>query len=343
MRSNDFDEIMREITSGLSGDHENDIKYLREKSEEYKDHELGKEIIRACGRMMFELLPDDAKEEIGSLISKENKGLETTMEEVRFNIYKKDFDKALQIIEPLILKHEELNMFNNDSVSEYYCFDEPFEEILYRKMNNTEKTFRRAEIDYAEMYLTYGSLLFEMKRNDDAISALKKAMRWNPANAFIAFEHAENYKIKGDIETFKELTKKIFKIAFRRKTLARCYRNMGYYFVEKQMYSEAMNCYYFSLMFEDSPSAQSELFYISSQTGVELKDPSKEELENTFRMNDIPFGADDDVLKIAYTYGKACYESGEYEPAEYFLEIVREFIDDDNIDKMIGECNEKKN
>ena len=35
----DFDSIMREITSGLTGEPEHDIPYLQEQCQKYKDHE----------------------------------------------------------------------------------------------------------------------------------------------------------------------------------------------------------------------------------------------------------------------------------------------------------------
>ena len=58
----DFDSIIREITGELTGDFKIDIAYLRDQMEKYKDHEMGKEIVRACGRLMYELIPDDDKE-----------------------------------------------------------------------------------------------------------------------------------------------------------------------------------------------------------------------------------------------------------------------------------------
>ena len=43
----DFEKIMQEITSGLTGDGEKDIQYLMEQCEKYKDHEIdGKKIVR---------------------------------------------------------------------------------------------------------------------------------------------------------------------------------------------------------------------------------------------------------------------------------------------------------
>lgn len=56
-----YDEIMQSITYGLTGDFETDQIYLKEQMEKYKDHELGKEIIRACARIMYQIIPDDKK------------------------------------------------------------------------------------------------------------------------------------------------------------------------------------------------------------------------------------------------------------------------------------------
>ena len=60
----DYQEIMRDIASGLTGENEKDIQYLMEQMEKYKDHELGKEIIRACGRLISGMLPEDKADEL---------------------------------------------------------------------------------------------------------------------------------------------------------------------------------------------------------------------------------------------------------------------------------------
>ena len=173
----DFEAIMKEITGGLTGDPEADIKYLDEQGQKYKDHEYGKEILRACGRLMYQLIPEDKKAELNKALAKDNMGYDAAMEEVRFNIYKKNYDKALKLIEDMISKYEKSEMFKDDAVSEYHCFREPMEEILYCEYIKPEKDIRRANYDYADMYLTYGSLLVELKRLDDAADALFTAMK----------------------------------------------------------------------------------------------------------------------------------------------------------------------
>ena len=51
-----YDEIMKSITQGLTGDFDTDRQYLMNQMGNYKDHDLGKEIVRACGRLLYSIL-----------------------------------------------------------------------------------------------------------------------------------------------------------------------------------------------------------------------------------------------------------------------------------------------
>ena len=271
----DFDSIMHKITRGLSGDSMTDNAYLKEQVEEYKDHELGKEIVRVCARFMYELFPDDKKKELERVINNDSSGTEATLEEVRFSIYKKDFNKALQIMEAFVTKVEALNAYEDDPISDYHDFEEWFEEILYQHRSKSEKNLLHAQIPYREMYLLYGSLLVELNRIPEAQEALKKGLRWDPICFRMMSEYIETYKMSGDLEQFYILTKEAFKIAFRSTDLARCYRNLGYYFVEKKLWSEAISCNLLSLEYDnEAKAAQSELYYINSATDAKIPDPS---------------------------------------------------------------------
>lgn len=340
MSREDFDSIMKEIVGDLTGDAKTDIKYLKAQAEKYKDHKYGKEILRACGRLMVDLIPDDEKEKLAEVIDKDNKGWESALEEIRFKICQKDYKTALKLIEALVQKYEELNLFEDDAVSEYHNFKEIMEEVLYRHIYQPKKDLRNATVDYSEIYLLYGSLLYELKRHEDAIEALEKAMRWNPSSASIAFEHAENYKVLGNLDEFEKCTKNIFKIAFRPKDLARCYRNLGYLYVEKQNYDLATCCETFSLQFEKSNMVQSELYYISTKTG-KVFEPSIDEIKGFFEINDIPFGPDEDVIGLAYTYGKHIFEEKNYSVAAYFLDIVAGFYEDPEVMSMLEEIDKR--
>lgn len=332
----DFDSIMREITGGLSGDPQKDMAYLEEQMQNYKEHELSKEIIRACGRLIYELIPDDKKEELAKAINNDASGTEAALEEVRFNIYKKDFDKALRIMEALVTKVEELNAFQDDQVSEYHVFDEFFEEVLYQYRAKPDKDIRRAQIPYTEIYMLYGSLLVELKRIPEAQEALRKGLRWNPVSFRITSEYIETYKMTGELEQFFNLTKDAFKIAFRSVDVARCYRNLGFYFVEKKLWSEAIASYLLSLQFDhESKQAQSELYYINSSNDGKIPEPSIEQAKEYAETYGFPMGADDDILGLSVSYGRHFLEQNAPDAARYFLSIAYDLTDNEEIGKML--------
>ena len=333
--NSDFDSIMRKITSGFTGDPAEDIPYLREKSEEYHDHVLSCEISRACGRLIYEMLPDDKKVEINKALGNEKAGTQAALEEIRYNIYKKDYDKALQMTEALVKKAESLNAFQDDQVSQYFVFDEVFEEVLYDHRYKPTRDLRNAPFPYTEMYAIYGSLLVELGRLEDARAVLQKGLRWNPMNFYIMSEYVETFKMEGDMDTFREKTMEAFRIAIHAPQVARCFRNLGYYYVEKKLYSVAMAAYFLSMRFEkDSKQVQSELFYINQVAGV-IKPPSYEEAEKYAKKHGFPMDADSEVLGLAYTYGKHYMEEGKSEPARYFLGILYELTRDDDVKRMI--------
>ncbi len=330
-----FEEIMMEITRGLTGEREHDVAYLKEQCEKYKTHDLAQEILRACGRLMYKYVTKEQKAELDRIVENQNLGHEAILEEVRFKTFQKKYDEALVLMESLVERIEQPGFFNDDAVSEYRCFNEFFEEALYNYYTKPEKTVRHPPIPFDAIYLQYGSLLVDMKKLDDAQEALKKAMRWNPANADIAFEHAETFKMKGDIESFFHLTVAIFQYAFKPYQVAHCYRNLGYYFVEKQAWQDAIACYTMSLQFEkDSKNAMSELYYIHDKVG-DIGQPSMADFKRCAEKNHFPVGAHEDVIGIAYSYGKHFLEQKNIEAARYCFEIAYSLTDDVSIKKIL--------
>lgn len=127
MANKDYHEIMTEITSQLTGDVKKDMKYLMAKSEEYKTHKMAKEILRGIGRLMYEIIPEDQREEINQVINNDNLGWKAALDEANYCIYKKDYYKALEILESLISKLESADMYSDDEITEYKDFSETFE------------------------------------------------------------------------------------------------------------------------------------------------------------------------------------------------------------------------
>lgn len=336
----DFDTIMREITSGLTGEPEHDIPYLQEQCQNYKNHEFSTEILRACGRLTFQLIPDDKKEPFNELLKKNDMGYKAAVEEAQFNIYKKNYDVAFKILEGILEKIKDLPMFQDDSVSEYHTFNEAFEEILYKHIYQPEKTLRPANPTWTRAYYLYGNLLFEMKRYEDAQDALKEALHWNPMDAEINFEYIETFKALGNLDTFFQLSKEAFRIAFRPTDVARCYRNIAFFFVEKEMYNEAMGCLKMSTVYEEASIAQSEMYYIHQATGGKAQIPPQEEFRAIAEKYGFPMGADPDVLNLAYAIGRHAVEQGNKKAGKYYLAIAYDLTGDARVKSWLDKCEE---
>lgn len=335
----DYDSIMQEIVNGLTGNQSEDKAYLNEQREKYKGHPLHKEILREIGRILFKITPREDQIEFSKVFQKEmQKHFQKVNEALKLKLEGR-FEDAVKILEPEVKVMEELydhGFFKNDSVSEYYVFKNLFEETLFYFRKKPERTVRKAEFDFGEMYFTYGNILFDLNRIDDAQDALLKAKRWNPSNGWYSLEYAETLKRKGELENFLAETKHAFSIAYTPSLLGRCYRNLGYYFIEKYMWQEAIECYTASLIYdkEKVDIVDQEFGYIYSKTGEKFS-PSTEHLKEYADKYDFPLGANRDVVLLAYHQGKRNLEEKNFATARFFLEIAYGLVKDDEIKALL--------
>ena len=282
-----LDQVLQEITSGLKGDPKHDVKYLMEQSEKYKEHEYSKEILRAIGRIIHELVPQELKDTFDNEYKNFNLSIEKTLEEVDFQMYKSDFNKALELTKELIKKIEEIGFYKDDQVSEYHCFNNIVEEILYMELFNPKKTIRPIPVYYAVAYFRHGQLLFEHKKLDEARKPLEIAEKYNPMDIGTKTEIAETYKLEKNWDKFLSINKQIHECLFTNDDLCRYYRNLGYYYIEQEKYDIAMALYIVSLLYfqiSETPELataqnqkmfqfnmiKNQLEYIISKTGKDI-------------------------------------------------------------------------
>lgn len=273
-----LDDILKQITEGLTGDTEKDIAYLNKQAQAYSDHEQAQEIARACSRMIYERLPEEErKKTFDAMMDEDIRPIEEALSEARTFMQAHDLDKAQSVLEALVDKADDAiqrGLFQDDAMSEYYCFSEPFEEMLYMFRKKPEREVRRSVIPFAEIYSLYGRLLLARGEARAANYVLKEAVRWNPANAAISFDYAESFKKLGDMEKFMDITRGIFSYAFRLADLAHCYRNVGAYFIHNDQWAEAKGCILFGMQFDEaSQEAKEMLAYIDEKTNGEAVAP----------------------------------------------------------------------
>lgn len=334
-----YETIIENIRDGLSGDKEKDIEYLKEQAFKYKDHAMGNEIVKECGRMLFDLLESEEKNAFGKALEKDFERFYASLDEVKKQVYKGNYNVAYVLSSELVndIDKISLSLYENDRANEYYSFSEPFEKLIYDVYSNKQKEIHDVEIPFSTVYLIHGSILFELERFEEAKSALEKAIKWNPASATAAFEYTEVLKNEGDWENFARVTRDMHKYLFRSQDVARYYRNLGFYFTEKHCYKVAIGCYFMSLQYDDSELAKKELFYIKLKTRAMFRVPSLKRLEKYSQKYDFEIGVSETVLDLAKTYGEHFIKEKQKDGAIYFFEIIDDLTESKRTGKIIDE------
>ena len=256
-------------------------------------------------------------------------------------VEEKDFSAAVDILHQEIEDVEKRNLYN-DGQADYYDFNTLMEMVMFQSQHPEIQPMADIEEPLNRLYAMYGSLLLEQGKLDEAEEALAIAMDWNPMSADIAFEHAEIFKQKKDWEKFKELTTAIFPIAYKRREIAHCYRNLGYYFVEKQLWDEAVGCYLLSMSFADAEGryqAELELKYIHEETEGQARRPSIGAMRSYGEKYGFPIGPDAKIIETSMQYGKTMLANKKYEHANYFLDIAYKLTENKELKELLEKIN----
>ncbi len=299
MEDKTFDEVMEEITMGLKRDPEHDITYLKEQMESFKDHPLAKEIGRACSRLMWEVLPDEEKQELDKIIDNHESSSQSVINEATYNIKIGNMAKALEIIEPLARKYDEMaesGWSQNDNESVYFNFRSPIDEIVWRAHNDELRDVRMAIEPFCDVYFMYGSALYEAGRHKEAIVALEKAMRWNPSNVTVRFEVGENYKKLGDMDAYEHVLDEVHPLIASADDMARFHRSKGFMLVEQESYELAAAHLMYSLLYANSELALGEVMYIKMKCGEDYTDMTPESAADILEKAGELCGANKDTL-----------------------------------------------
>jgi len=254
-------------------------------------------------------------------------GIRAAIEEVEFQMFRKNYGRAFGILEDVLGRLEAeggaLARYRSDSASEYHYFRNPLEEVLYRELARPKRALMRIPEDIGQLYFIYGNLLFEMKRFDEARAALKKAVTINPMNVDAIFELAEISKMIGNLDDFCATSKKCLSLSYTGRSLGRCYRNIGFYYIEQKEYDIATALFHVSMTYDrQAAMAQSELYYIQQVTGETAPAPTMEEVSKLFADYGVQLGPSDLVLGIAGSLGKDAERQGRYGAARFFYSIL---------------------
>ncbi|NMA52381.1 MAG: hypothetical protein GX949_05180, partial [Peptococcaceae bacterium] len=189
----EYEQIISEITSGLTGNNEKDIAYLKAQADKYQSHDLAAEISRAINRLLYDILPEDQKAQAASFNS-DGKSIELMYQEVKYLVSSKQNQKAAVLLDSLLELCE--SSVQPDDQTDYFSFKNMFQALLYEHIFKPQKTYQPAPHDCSDMYIIRGYLYLAEYKLDKAIEAMEKAISWNPVNIYAYFQLAEAKKLK---------------------------------------------------------------------------------------------------------------------------------------------------
>lgn len=307
-----FDTIMKMIQSGCTGNNKEDIVYLKEQMKKYKDHPMQEEIHREIGKMIYDRLDANQQQAYQVSIEKDQKQIEQTLREVNYYREKKELDKALSIIRPIIKTMEKEMLFKNDQIQDYFSFHEPFEQVLYMYLEKPKKKVSTTPVMYSDVYYLYASLWKDKGHPSACKEALEKALVWNPMSAKIHFLYMSEME---DLEKYFAYTKFSFQYMFHPCDLAQLYKNFATYYEKKKQPNYQYGCLGLSLQFMDDEEVKKQMQSLETPTFVPA---TLEDLKNA----NLPIGADQTVVGLAYGYGKTYFEKKQFDQARYYLKIA---------------------
>jgi len=320
-----YEEIIEDIKSGLTGEAEADIQYLQEKIAEYEAHEERDRIAGACGQMIYELLPEEFKEEFSLLSSTERLGLDTYSAEAAAMIEAGDTEGAGQKLKEGIELLESSDNYREKDGIPFYDFRKPMEEAIFKTRYGFEKKIKLVPEPVVGLYRMYAGLLYEKKEHEEAIALLKKALKWNPYHQKTSVEYADHLRQMGRLGDFRQMLVDTFRYAYLQETLAGCYRRLGWYFSEKSQWEPAAACAILAGRYgENNGYLEQEKKYILESAGDGFVIPEGEDIERIAGEHGVPSRPSKEILNIARSRAEEFRELGNEEAFKYFDDIAQD-------------------
>ena len=218
------------------------------------------------------------------------------METIKGLIKNKDYEKAENMLLDLITQSN--NKVIEDENNTYYSFNNYIEILIFWYMYKPEKRNICPDINYSEIYYYLGFINIEIKNYGKAQEYFKKGLEWNPMDVSIMFENAYLYRMLGDIERYKTEIEKTNPFIYEIGYMAKYYRELGWYYVEKKSFDLANALYTQSLAFYETDMAKRELEFIAKSENRKARLSTAEEMQKLFRDYNITFGFNRNIVDI---------------------------------------------
>ncbi|WP_432643564.1 hypothetical protein [Acidaminococcus sp.] len=332
----DLHTIIKNITDGLSGNNQKDIAYLKGCMTLYRDHPLHREITKACGELLYKLMPEESRQHFADMFSKAFADFGAKLQQARELQENREYDKAVALLEPMKQDAENSSLYRSDKETDVRSFAEPMEMSLYDFFfAQKDRKLQQAPFPFHIVYLLLGSIELARGSTKKALKSLEKARQWDPASVPVLMTLAQAQLAESRTEDFYQTTLQALRLACHPEDLAACYQNIGLYLFLKDDYKGSANAYFLSLNFgKAQPEMQDTLRSIEEKLGRKPEPPTHDQLKAFGEKYQLPLGPNVDVLRIAAGNAQYLHSQGRDENARYFLDILHPFLSEKDMETL---------
>ena len=219
----------------------------------------------------------------------------------------------------------------------YISLNHVMEYYIYAYYFKPEVDVKCTELPYNEYYRTYGALCMTLGKYNAAKEAYIHAIEWNPVDLDSILGLAECYKYIGKLERYIAVTVQGYRYCCTRATMARYYRNMGYYHLSKYKTDIARACYIYSNIYYHTDNADSELKYLESALNDKTPKLDIKTMQKIFDENGIEPGPQSDTIGVIYRVGELMMQDNDNKLAKDCFSIVYDITQEKALEALINE------
>jgi len=222
----------------------------------------------------------------------------------------------------------------------WLCTNHIMEYYIYACYFEPEMDVKMPELPIAEYYRTYAELCVKLQKYKRAEDAYKNALCWNPVDLDSYLGLAECYKYLNMITRYLDMTKQAYRFCCTRATMARFYRNMGFYYLSSYNTDMAEACYTYSNIYYHTDNADSELEYIKNALEEVNENGQKytiKQMQEMFDKEHVEPGPDSKTIGIIYRVGELMLQDKEYRLAKDCFMIVYDITNEQQLEGLIAE------
>lgn len=217
----------------------------------------------------------------------------------------------------------------------YYSFNHILE-LYFFQYYLKESVSGLSEEPMNRWYLELGSSYEKNEELDKAYVAYNKASIWNPVDLDARFAKIEIEKKRGNLDQVLKETLALYPFLCSRATMARFYRNLGFYYVETYKPETAVILYAYSNLFFPTENAEHELDYVEEALQKPLPQYEVNELMEKISALQIPVAAPSETLGLLYEVGKSEEKKGHIKEAADCYMMVYDLTQDEEIKEKLS-------